>query len=126
MPRGSRPAERVKRSLYLGAGLISLALGIIGAALPILPTVPFLLLSAFCFARSNPAWEQRLLDHPTYGPSLRQWRERRAIARPAKVAAIGAMSVGAVVTWLTLGWPWTLVSAAVLVICGSWIWTRNE
>jgi len=125
-PRGLRRDERVKRSLYLGAGLTSLAAGLVGAVLPIVPTVPFLLLAAFCFARSNPAWEQKLLDHPTYGPSLRQWRDRRAIARPAKIGAIGAMSIGAVVTWFTLGWPWVLVSLAVLVLAGGWIWTRNE
>jgi uncharacterized membrane protein YbaN (DUF454 family) len=118
--------EHVKRSLYLGAGLTSLSLGLVGAVLPIMPTVPFLLLAAFCFARSNPVWEQKLLDHPTYGPSLRQWRDRRAIARPAKIGAIGAMSVGAVVTWFTLGFPWVFLSLAVLVLAGGWIWTRNE
>jgi uncharacterized membrane protein YbaN (DUF454 family) len=91
-----------------------------------MPTVPFLLLAAFCFARSNPAWEQRLLDHPTYGPSLRDWRERRAISRRAKLAAVLAMSAGVAFTWLTVGWPWVLISIAVLAICGSWIWTRNE
>lgn len=116
----------MKRSLYLGAGLTSLAAGLVGAVLPIVPTVPFLLLAAFCFARSNPVWEQKLLDHPTYGPSLRQWRERRAIARPAKIGAIGAMSVGALVTWFTLGFPWVFLSLAVLVLAGGWIWTRNE
>jgi uncharacterized protein len=114
------------RPLYLAGGLASLALGLIGVALPIMPTVPFLLLAAFCFARSNPEWEQRLLDHPRYGPSLRDWRERRAISRRAKVAAVGAMSVGVGFTWLTIGWPWVLVSLAVLTIAGIWIWTRNE
>jgi len=116
----------MKRSLYLAAGLVNVALGVIGIALPIMPTVPFLVLAAFCFARSNPAWEKRLLDHPTYGPSLRQWRERRAISRPAKISAIGAMGVGAVVTWFTIGWPWVLVSLAILILSGTWIWTRNE
>jgi uncharacterized membrane protein YbaN (DUF454 family) len=114
------------RPLYLTAGLTFVSLGAIGAILPILPTVPFLLLAAFCFARSNPAWEQRLLDHPHYGPPLRTWRERRAISRPAKLAAIGAMALGVGFTWWTLGWPWVMISLAVLVICGSWIWTRNE
>jgi len=116
----------VSRHLWRIAGLSAVGLGVVGAFLPILPTVPFLLLAAFCFARSNPAWEQRLLDHPTYGPSLRQWRERRAISRPAKVSAIGAMAVGAVVTWITLGWPWVLISLAILTCSGLWIWTRNE
>ena len=103
-----------------------MALALIGVALPILPTVPFLLLAAFCFARSHPEWEQRLLNHPRYGQSLRDWRERRAIGRKAKIGAVTAMSVGVGFTWLTVGWPWVGISLAVLVVCGSWIWTRAE
>ncbi len=110
----------------MAAGLVFVALGAIGAALPILPTVPFLLLALFCFARGNPAWEQRLLDHPRWGPPLHEWRERKAISRKAKVAAIGAMSMGALVTYLTLGFPLVLISIAILLIAGSWIWTRAE
>jgi uncharacterized membrane protein YbaN (DUF454 family) len=116
----------VTRPLYLAGGLISVSFGVIGAFLPIVPTVPFLLLAAFCFARSNPEWEARLLNHPQYGAQLRDWRERQAISRPAKLAAVGAMSVGVGFTWLTIGWPWVLISLAVLVIAGSWICTRNE
>jgi uncharacterized membrane protein YbaN (DUF454 family) len=112
--------------VYLGAGLFFVGLGIVGAFLPILPTVPFLLLAAFCFARSNPVWERRLLEHPTYGASLRAWRERRAISRRAKISAVVAMAVGVGFTWLALGWPWVLVSLAVLLVSGTWIWTRNE
>jgi len=126
MPPGWQEADLVIRHAWMAAGLVSVGLGVIGIALPIMPTVPFLLLAAFCFARSNPAWEQRLLDHPQYGPSLRQWRERRAISRSAKLAAVGAMSVGALVTALTLGAPWVYLSLAILVVSGSWIWTRNE
>jgi uncharacterized membrane protein YbaN (DUF454 family) len=116
----------VKRQLYLGGGLLSVGLGIAGAFIPIVPTVPFLVLAAFCFARSNPTWEARLLNHPRYGQSLRDWRERGAISRKAKISAIAAMTIGVGFTWFTLGWPWVLVSAAVLLISGSWIWTRNE
>lgn len=117
---------RLSRSLWLASGVVSVALGAVGAFLPIVPTVPFLLLAAFCFARSNPAWERRLLEHPTYGASLRNWRERRAISRKAKVAAVAAMTAGVGFTWLTVGWPWVLISLAVLGIAGSWIWSRNE
>jgi uncharacterized membrane protein YbaN (DUF454 family) len=125
MPRGLRRAE-VKRPVYSALGLLCVALGAIGAALPIMPTVPFLLLAVFFFARSNPDWEQRILDHPTWGPQVLDWRERRAISRRSKVMAIGAMATGAVVTWFTLGFPWVWLSLAILAISGSWIWTRNE
>ncbi len=106
--------------------MISVALGTVGVFLPILPTVPFLLLATFCFARSNPVWEQRLLDHPRYGPPLRQWRERRAISRKAKQGALIAMAAGVVLTAVTAGWPWVLIPAAVMGITGTWIWTRAE
>jgi uncharacterized membrane protein YbaN (DUF454 family) len=116
----------MKRPLYSALGLASVALGAIGAALPILPTVPFLLLAVYFFARSNPAWERKIVDHPHWGPQLADWRERRAISRRAKTMAIGAMTAGAVFTWATLGAPWYWISLAVLLVCGSWIATRNE
>ncbi len=114
------------RPVYLAIGVISVILGAIGAALPIMPTVPFLILAAFCFAKSNPAWEQKLLDHPHWGPQLRDWRDRRAISRRSKVMAIGAMSVGVAFTWYSLGVPYVYISLAILLISGTWIATRAE
>jgi len=114
------------RPLYLGAGLLFVALAAIGAALPIVPTVPFLLVAAFCFARSNPAWERRILEHRTFGPQVREWRERRAIPRRVKVISILSLAAGIVFTWATLGFPWAWISVAILVLVGSWIWTRAE
>lgn len=114
------------RMLYRVLGYIAVALGAIGAFLPIMPTVPFLLLAVYFFARSSPELEQKILDHPHWGPQVLDWRERRAISRRAKTMAIGAMATGAVVTYFTLGPPWYWVSVAILVIAGSWIATRNE
>lgn len=114
------------RLLYLGGGFTALGLGIVGVFLPILPTVPFLLLAAFCFARSHPDLALRLYAHPTYGAPMRQWRDRRAISRRAKLSALAGMSLGVIFTALTIGWPWVLISIAVLVFAGSWIWTRAE
>ena len=55
--------EQAAKGAAVAGGLLALGLGIVGVVLPIMPTVPFLLLAAFCFARSNPAWEQRLLKN---------------------------------------------------------------
>lgn len=116
----------MRRPLYRALGLLFVGLGAVGAFLPIVPTVPFLLLAVFFFARSHPEWERKILDHPTWGPQVRNWTERRAISRRAKVMAIGAMATGAVFTWFTLGAPWVWISISILLVAGSWIATRNE
>jgi uncharacterized membrane protein YbaN (DUF454 family) len=116
----------MKRSLWMAGGLLSLALAWIGALLPLLPTVPFLLLALFCFARGNPAWERRLLDHPRYGASLREWRERRAISRKAKIAALIAMAWAGVLAWMLIGFPTAWISIAIMAVVGTWLWTRPE
>ena len=71
----------MKRPVYKGLGFVALGLGAVGAALPIVPTVPFLLLAVYFFARSSPELEQKILDHPHWGPQVQDWRERRAISR---------------------------------------------
>ena len=80
----------MRRHLYLMAGFVSIGLGAIGAFLPLLPTVPFMILAAFCFARSSPRLEAKLLDHRQFGPHIRRWREHGAISRRGKVAALAA------------------------------------
>lgn len=114
------------RTLYRVFGYFAVALGAIGAFLPIMPTVPFLLLAVYLFARSSPELEKKILDHPHWGPQVKDWRDRRAISRRAKTLAIGAMTTGAVFTYFTLGAPYYWISIAILVIAGSWIATRNE
>jgi len=105
------------RRLHLCLGYASLALGIIGIFLPVLPTTPFVLLAAWCFARSNPALAARLYDHPHFGPLLRTWRDERAIPLRAKRAALTmlALSYG-VILWLADS---RLVPALLAVIMGS-------
>ena len=116
----------MRRPLYLAAGIASTALGALGALLPVLPTVPFLILAAFCFARSNPAWEQRLLEHPRWGPAIRDWRERGAIARRAKWGASVALVASAALALATLAWPWTALALVPMTIAAAWIWSRPE
>lgn len=114
------------RHLWLGLGYTSVALGVIGVALPIVPTVPFLILAAFAFARSSPRLEAKLLAHPFYGPHIRNWRDRRAITRRAKWMATGAFAASIGFGALTLAYPWVLLPPVIAVICLSWLWTRAE
>jgi hypothetical protein len=107
--------------------LVCLALGCIGLALPIMPTVPFLLLAAAAASRGWPWLDQRLVRHPVYGPFILQWRQRRAIPRRAKWLATWSMGASCVLIWFT---PVPLWVAALLPLpllaVGAWIWARPE
>ncbi|AWH30372.1 MULTISPECIES: YbaN family protein [Stenotrophomonas] len=88
------------RWLWFALGWLMVGLGVIGALLPVMPTTIFLILAVGCFARSSPKFEQRLLAHPRYGPSLRLWREQGAVSRKGKAFASAGMAVGfAVFCW---------------------------
>ena len=116
----------MRRHLYLIAGFLSIGLGAIGAFLPLLPTVPFMILAAFCFARSSPRLEAKLLNHRQFGPHIRRWREHGAISRRGKVAAAAAFGFSIVLALILSPWPWFLIPVAAALIGGSWIWTRPE
>lgn len=112
------------RYLYLAAGLVCVALGFVGIVLPVMPSVVFFLLAAILFARSNPAWERRIMEHPKLGPPIRAFRERGVIRPWAKASAVGAMTVSSVASAVFLrGWvAWA--PAVVCSLCALYILTR--
>jgi hypothetical protein len=116
----------IKRRLYLAAGLASVALGLVGAFVPLLPTVPLLILAAFCFARSSPRLEAQLLNHPRYGHHLVAWRNNGVVSRRAKWSATGAFAVSIAIGLAMLALPWSLVPVGVALICLTWLWRRPE
>lgn len=79
------------RGLYCTAGLACVGLGVLGIFLPLLPTTPFLLLAAACFARSSPRYHAWLLGHPRLGPPIRAWREHRRL--PARTKRLGLVLI---------------------------------
>src|SRR3546814_13853206 len=116
----------MNRHFYLVSGWASLGLGALGAFLPLLPTVPFVILAAFCFARSSPRLEAWLVTHPQFGHHIVAWREKGAISRKGKIAATAAFALSIVLAAIFSPWPWVMAPVIAAAVTGSWIWTRPE
>lgn len=84
-----KPASSAwKRNLLIVAGSISFALGILGIFLPLLPTTPFLLLTATCYAKASPKFYNWLMNHSVFGPYIHDFRSKQGIPRRTKIKAI--------------------------------------
>jgi hypothetical protein len=81
----------MKKTLYKPLGFLFLALAVLGILLPILPGTPFLLLSAWFFARSSEKWHRRLLNSELFGPLIRNWEQNRCISGRTKAVAMVSM-----------------------------------
>ena len=113
-PAPQRSRTLVGRFFWATAGLALVALATLGIVLPGLPTTPFLLLAAACFARGSERLERWLLSSPTFGPLIRDFRTHRCVPRRIKAFALTMMWL--FVTYaLTLGMPAHLVVPRIVV-----------
>ncbi|TWV14308.1 DUF454 domain-containing protein [Bacteroidaceae bacterium HV4-6-C5C] len=94
--------------LYAILGTISLCLGILGIFLPLLPTTPFLLLTAALYFKSSPKLYNWLIRHKYFGSYIRNFREHKAIPLKAKILSITLL-------WLTM------LNCILFLISNSWI-----
>lgn len=119
-------AQGDRRRLAMQAlGLGAAALAVAGVALPLLPTTPFVLVSAWAFARSSPRLEAWLRDHDRLGPPLKAWEHRGAIPRGAKaIAAVSLPVSGLLVHASGAGLVVTATVGVALACVGGWILTR--
>ena len=72
----------------IALGIASLVLGVVGILLPLLPTTPFILLSAVCFAQSSDRLHDWLIQHPYFGPTIHDWKQNGSISKKNKFYAI--------------------------------------
>jgi uncharacterized membrane protein YbaN (DUF454 family) len=115
------------RIVWFISGCVSLALGTIGIVLPLLPTVPFLLLAALCFAKSSDRTHQWLINHRIFGPPIQDWQQSGTIRRPAKIlATLSILAAFIISLFLGIAW-WALSLQAIVLTCVSiFIWSRPE
>lgn len=113
--------------LWRTLAVLCLLLGLLGVIVPGLPTVPFLLVSAWAGGKGWPALETWLLNHPRHGPPIRRWRDHRAVPRRAKWLASASMVVSLVLIGLSAAHPALKVGVAlVMAIVACWLWLRPE
>jgi uncharacterized membrane protein YbaN (DUF454 family) len=113
--------------LWRLAALIALAIGIIGIVVPVLPTAPFVIVAAWAAGKGWPVLEQRLLEHPTFGPHIRAWREHGAVPRKAKIFATLAMAASAIgLQWMPVAIGIRIAAVAIMSIVAVWLWRRPE
>jgi uncharacterized protein len=99
---------KLQRLLLILAGLLATALAIAGIFLPLLPTVPLLLLAAACFGRSSARLQRWLLEHPRLGPLVNDYLDGEGIPRQAKIKAVALL-------WLSI------VLSALFLTEGLWL-----
>lgn len=110
----------MSRALFLSTGFLLLGLAFLGALLPVMPSTIFVILAAACFARSSPRFEQWLVEHPRFGPSLVAWREHGAILPQAKALALAGMALGYVLfLWSAGPGPWLAAAVALFFVASA-------
>jgi uncharacterized membrane protein YbaN (DUF454 family) len=108
------------RVLYLVLGWCFFGLGALGAALPGLPTTPFMLLALWAFSKSSRRFHDWLYTHPLFGPPLQQWCSYRVIPFKAKLLAIVTMALSFVyLAFFTEISTWIKLSIALLMLYGA-------
>ena len=109
--------SRIVRGLLWLAGSVSLLLGLIGVLLPGLPTTPFVLLAAACYAKASPRLHAALLQHRLTGPMLRDWEQHRSLTRRTKTIAVVSMLV--MVSFSIWSFQHRPIAQAVLLVLGA-------
>lgn len=113
----SLSARLWKRSVFLTAGLICVGLAVAGAILPVLPCTPFLLLAAYCFARSSARMHRWLLNSRFFGPIIQDWQKHRAIRRLVRNSSVLIVILAAGLTMIIVR-PSFGIGALILFLVG--------
>src|SRR5690606_18057816 len=116
----------LRRSVF-ALGIFSLSLGIVGIFIPLLPTAPFVILTAWCFVRSSEKAHNWLYRQPFLSKALRDWDRSGSIATKSKILAITMISFSMVFVWFAVALPAVKVTLmSILILVSLFIITRPK
>lgn len=112
---------KIKKALWFTLGMLLLGVAYVGVVTPGIPWSTPTVGAAYCFAKSSERWHNFLMNHPLFGPFLRNWSEKRVFPTYAKWAMVGTMDVSLIVLWFTT-YNWKLVGgvAVGMALCAIW------
>ena len=117
-------SHTVRQWAWLTAGFLCIATGVVGIVVPLLPTTDFVLLAAFCFSKGSRKWESWLLNHPRFGPMVREWRTTRCIPLRAKLASSAMLLVSASASAWALPMRTAWIPPVVCLLVALYLWSR--
>jgi len=117
-PLGRPPLSAPVRHALIAAGVLCVVVGVIALLVPILPTTPFLLLAAGCFARSSDRFYYWLVNHRWFGPHIRNYREHRGITLRMKAASIATIWCSVIFSSVFVLRSWPLRIGLAVIVAG--------
>ncbi len=115
----------LKQKLMIVLGWFFVALGVIGAVLPVMPTTVFMIIALWIFSKSSKRFHKMLLDNKWFGPGLRQWEESKSISRESKrkatIVIIISFGLSVAVLYNRAGLQIMLVSLALILLLIIWL-----
>ena len=113
------------RTIWLAIGWSALVLAVVGTLLPIVPTVPFLLVAGWAFSRSSPKLRERIRQDPRYGAAVRAWQDHGAVSGTAKIWAVTAMSAGVGLSlWMGIDARIVAAQATICLLVSIYVLSR--
>jgi len=112
----------MKRTFFLVLGFVNLGLAYLGMITPGLPFSIFIVLAAYCFAKSSPRMYAWIYGHPKFGPFLKNWTEKRVFPRKMKYLMIVTMTSTAVFLFFTAPLLATIYSSVFMLLVAVWAW----
>ncbi|WP_133407453.1 YbaN family protein [Parashewanella tropica] len=107
----------LKRGLFAAVGLLSVALGVLGIFLPLLPTVPFILFALYCFARSSQRLHNWLLNHPWFREAIADWQQHKGLRKSIKKRALVLSALSFMVSIIIVPLLWVKGLLLIMATC---------